>query len=366
MPETRRLAARWIGWSPIRIWGMVPVDRLRRSLARAGLWDAGPWTGHAPVESGMVLLVLGDHVYNDAVVHALVHTPALVLVRGDGRAVAAHVPSDRAEQLAQTLAAGDEPPPDLPRRRGRDLVPPAQLRGARRPGPLVMPVSAETRRTVENRLFDTASRATTDVVNRVVWPLPARALARIAANAGISPNLVTLVGLLLAVLATLLFAAGGLAAGLAVAWAMSLLDAVDGRLARVTLSFSQVGSGLERLLHLLHPPLWWWAWWVGCGGGDWAALVAMVGGSPLLRAQEILFRWRFGFPLPEWSRFDGLFRLVAGRRNVLLVFLTVGLMAGQPLAGFQAAALWLLVSLAVHAVRLAQAWRTRPVSWLCE
>lgn len=363
MPDSRRLVARWIGWSPVPIWGTAPVERLRRSLARAGVWDAGPWTGQAPSEGGAVLLLLGDHVYDDPLMSALVDTPDLVVLRGDGHPAAAHVPRARAEELATILATGGEPPADLPRRRGRDVVPPDILRRRMRGGPLVMPVSAELKGAVENRLFDIASPAWTDAVSRLLWPRPARALARFAANLRLSPNQVRMVGLMLVVLTTILFQVGWLGAGLVVAWCMSLVDAVDERLARLTLSFSQVGAGLGQAMALLHPPLWWWAWWAG-GGGEVAIMLVMVGGSLAIPLVEELFFWRCGFPLHEWRRLDSLFRLVAANRNILLLPLSIGWLAGAPHMGFRAASAWLLVSLLVLSVRLAQAWRTTPESWL--
>lgn len=365
MPEPRRLAARWIGWSPVRVWGMVPVERLRRSLARAGLWDAGPWTGQPPPEAGSVLLLLGDHVYNDALLLALVRHPGMVLVRGDGRAAAAHVPCGRAAQLARVLMGSEQPPADLPQRRGRDLVPATELRRHIRPSPQVMPVSAELKGAVENRLFDLASRRYTDVVERLLWPRPARALARFAVAIGLSPTHLTVVNCALTVLAALAFHAGWLGLGLLAAWAMSLVDAVDGKLARATLCFSQLGSSLDHVLNLLLPPLWWWAWWAG-GGGDGIAMAVLVAGSILLRAEETLFRWRFGFELHLWRRGDSLFRLIAARRNVVLVILTIGWLSGHAVAGTRIAAAWLAVNLLVYAVRLAQAWRTPPESWLGE
>lgn len=373
MPEYqfRRLAARWIGWTPVRIWGMVPVERLRRSLARAGVWDAGPWTGQAPVEPGTVLLLLGDHVYDDALVDALAHTPDTALVRGDGRTVAVNIPRHRADEVAQAMAAGEEPPADLPRRRGAELVPPAILRQRKRAVPLVMPVSAELRTAVEDRLFVAAYPGITDVISKYIWPLPAQWITRACVSLGLSANAVTLVILGLTAIAAALFHAGWLWAGLAVAWAMALLSNVDGALARVTLSTSQLGGALDHAIDFAHPPLWWWAWWAGCGGGDAGALVVMVAGWVFLRAEEMLFRWRFQVEPHLWRRFDSLFRLITARRNVVLVILTAGLAFGQPLAGFWVAAAWMLACLTVHAIRILQAARLVqrgkvPDSWLAE
>src|SRR5512145_2207610 len=110
MPAPRRLVARWIGRCPLPVWGVAPVERLRRSLARAGIWDAGLWAGAPPAECGRVLLIAADHVFDDALIQVLADAPPLVLVRGDGRPVLALAPRDRAVELAAVLAGATPPP----------------------------------------------------------------------------------------------------------------------------------------------------------------------------------------------------------------------------------------------------------------
>ena len=68
-----------------------------------------------------------------------------------------------------------------------------------------------------------------------VWPRPARAVTRLCAHAGITPNQVTSASLVLVLVAMALFWTGHYALGLIAAWAMTFLDTVDGKLARVTL-----------------------------------------------------------------------------------------------------------------------------------
>lgn len=367
MSTSRRLAARWIGWSPVRVWGLVPAERLRRSATRAGVWDAGPWTGHTPPEPGAVLLLLGDHIYDEALIDALARSPATVLLDAAGRAVAANVPRDAAEETAHALAANAPPPAELAR------VTPVALAGAhrtklrKREPPLVLAVTEEDRRAVEDRLFAASYKGATDAVTKYLWPRPARTVTRWCVATGVSPNAVTLVSLGLALTALFLFYDGWLWSGLGCAWAMTFLDTVDGKLARVTLTSSRLGDVLDHGLDLVHPPLWWWAWWSG-SGSDAGALAVVLAGYLALRAEEGLFLWRFGFELHVWRRFDGLFRLVTARRNPILVILTLALAAGRPTLGLDLVAAWTLVSLTVHGIRLLQASRASSngaiVSWL--
>ena len=58
-------------------------------------------------------------------------------------------------------------------------------------------------------------------------------------------------------------ARGAFLSGLVCAWAMTFLDTVDGKLARVTLTSSRIGDVMDHGLDLVHPPFWWWAWGIG-------------------------------------------------------------------------------------------------------
>lgn len=359
-------SARWLGASPVPVWGLAPARRLGRQLAAAGIADHGDWTGQAP-GPGPVLLFLADHVYDDALVRALAEAPGTVLLRPDGRPVAAHVPADQAEEAARRLASGDMP-------EGRTASPSALAAAHRaklrkREAPFVLPVTEASRAEVERRLFDASYKGVTDAVTKYLWPAPARLATRLAVAAGISPNAVTIASLVLAAAAFVLFRDGWLWAGLAAAWGMTFLDTVDGKLARVTLTSSRMGDVLDHGLDLLHPPFWWWAWHVGTGGGHPLALAVVVAGYVLLRLQEGAFLGLFGIEIHVWRRFDSLFRLVTARRNPFLVILTLALAAGLPAAGMLALAGWTLVSLAVHLLRILQALRLRRAggsvaSWL--
>jgi hypothetical protein len=70
-----------------------------------------------------------------------------------------------------------------------------------------------------------------------------------------------------------------------------------------------------------------------------------------------------------WRPVDSRFRLITARRNPNMILLIVALLFGKPDVGFELVALWTLLSLIFHTVRLAQAkariYQGRPVvSWL--
>jgi hypothetical protein len=172
----------------------------------------------------------------------------------------------------------------------------------------------------------------------------------------------------LAVAAALWFARGAFGAGLVCAWAMTFLDTVDGKLARVTLTSSRIGDVMDHGLDLIHPPFWWWAWGIGLGAGHELATAIVVGGYLIGRAFEGAFLARFGFETHSWRPIDGLFRTITARRNPNLILLSVGAIAGRPDLGLVMVALWTIASLGFHALRLvrAEAGRARgeaPVPW---
>jgi hypothetical protein len=70
-----------------------------------------------------------------------------------------------------------------------------------------------------------------------------------------------------------------------------------------------------------------------------------------------------------WRQIDSRFRLITARRNPNMVILVASLLVGRPDLGIELVALWTLVSLIFHAVRLAQANARRDrglpvISWL--
>ncbi|MGH6933517.1 MAG: CDP-alcohol phosphatidyltransferase family protein [Dongiaceae bacterium] len=232
---------------------------------------------------------------------------------------------------------------------------------------------------VERAMFRASYKGVTDFVTKWLWPGPAFWVTRLCAAMGISPNAVTAASLVLVLVAMFLFGDGLFLTGLVAAWAMTFLDTVDGKLARVTLTSSKWGNVFDHGIDLLHPPFWYWAWWFTLA--QWAspeqaelltqAFWAIVGGYILGRLQEGLFIWRFGIEIHAWQPIDSWFRLFTARRNPNLALLTVAALVGVPAIGFMAVAGWTVLSLLFHFARIGQAflakWSGHAVrSWLTE
>lgn len=370
-----------VGSSDNAPFGISATERLRRSLGRKGVERfLGP---HAsPPESGRVLLVRGDRLFDDALSAALIEREDYLLVDGKGLPVAANVAAAKALPVRALLERGGAPEPG--EIAGLGLVPVTSgtlglsYRHAlrKREDPFILDLNELSRSEAEWRLFMGAYKGVTDFVTKYVWPLPALWATRFCAARRISPNMVTLLSLGFVILAMWLFYIGWFIPGLVAAWIMTFLDTVDGKLARVTLTSSGWGEIFDHGIDHVHPPFWWAAWWWGLvqhgytgTGTSEIALWIVVGGYVLGRLQEGLFLLLFKIEMHAWQKLDSRFRLITQRRNPNLFILTVFTLAGAPQEGFLAVAIWTVVSLAFHFGRIAMAFRASRrdggiTSWL--
>ena len=354
-----------LGAGEVRIWGMTARERLRRTFARAKLSvvEAAP-------ASGGVVLALGGWVYDESLLATLAKRPGSVLITDDGEAVAAHVPAERVAEAAAALERGADPG-GLQRLSLAELAYNEALR--KREPPVLVRLTADNVRAVEARTFAGSYKGVTDLVTKYWWPVPARIVTRWCAVAGLRPNHVTFLGFLLVLAAFWLFWEGHFGWGLVCGWIMTFLDTVDGKLARVTLTSSAIGNVFDHGIDLIHPPFWWWAWYVGCFGAavtlDWPgiALIVILAGYVLQRMEEGAFMRLFGFHVHAWRPFDSFFRLITARRNPNLLILTPAWLLGYPQIGFYLVAVWTAFCLVVHGAQVVQAMampRERVVSWL--
>ncbi|CAN5385334.1 CDP-alcohol phosphatidyltransferase family protein [soil metagenome] len=362
----RPMARIVVGESPLRVWGLATPQRLDRQLAKANV-------AIEPSAPRSVLL-RADWIYDEALVRALALSASdVALTAADGRVVGLNVASTGAGIATERLQRL-EAPEGIPHKT------PAQLADGyndvlrKREPPYLLELTAAALPAIERRIFGGAYKGVTDLVTLYVWPAPARGVTRFCAKTGITPNQVTTVSLLLVFAAFAAFWTGHFALGLLAAWPMTFLDTVDGKLARVTLRSSPLGNVYDHSIDLIHPPFWWWAWIVGLPAAGFTleqsslVLTAIVAGYLLQRIEEGIFIAWFKMDMHVWQRFDSKFRLVTARRNPNLLILTASLLAGRPDLGIVVVAIWTVICLAVHALRIVQAaWARRrgPLrSWL--
>ena len=96
----------------------------------------------------------------------------------------------------------------------------------------------------------------TDLLTKYLWPEWALVLTRLAARAHISPNMVTSAAALLCILAAVAFWNGRYWLGMGLGLGFMVLDTVDGKLARCTITSSRWGNLFDHGTDLIHPPFW--------------------------------------------------------------------------------------------------------------
>lgn len=359
---------------PVTLWGLSPQERLRRQLHDYKV----VFTDGTMVAGDHVLIVDESCLYDQTVLDWLLEAPGRAIDAGHGRAAFTSLP-DKDKALQWVSGVGEAL--ETLKIASLDAIGQAHNQAhhqalRKREAPYCLKLEPDTARLAERHLFSASYKGVTDLVTKYVWPWPAFHVARLCARLGIIPNMVTLLGAGLVVIAFWLFWQGHFVSGLMAAWGMTFLDTVDGKLARTTLTSSSWGHVLDHGMDLIHPPFWYWAWAHGLGTITHMvspdrlsqALWLIIGGYIMGRLMEGFFIARHKMELHVWRRFDSFFRAIVARRNPNLILLSVGVLLGRPDLGFIWVAVWTGVSLLVHLIQILQAEqaaRTRPLrSWL--
>ncbi|AXB77894.1 CDP-alcohol phosphatidyltransferase family protein [Novosphingobium sp. P6W] len=365
-----------IGENFVKLWGLTMARRVARIARAAGLVSLDE------VPAGPAILSNAAHAWDPAWFGNITGRPGVVLTLGGVPALAHAVDGGQAARIAQAMMQGT-PLADIA---GLEVIayedgPTVENKQLRkRETPFLMPLVPETVRAIERASYFGAYKGVTDVLTKYLWPEWALVLTRICAKLGITPNMVTSVGAVFCVVATVLFAYGHYWAGMATGLVFMVLDTVDGKLARCTITSSAWGNVFDHGMDLVHPPFWWWFWATGLSFWGmaydpvtfWWVQGAIQGGYIVQRLIEGAFMRQNGMMhIHVWTRFDSWFRLITARRNPNMVILFVAMIFSRPDLGLIAVAWWTAFSCLIHAVRLVQAWTVRArggkiTSWLSE
>ena len=375
----------WIDTSTLAraesLFGLPPLERLRRSAAKASEGatvvlsgpgaNPGRWPGaeidadaEAPLGArlrralaagqGVVAIAAGQVVDPRLIAFLLRSAVPALASRGQGprRAVALRldashadaIPADAADlgAVADALvAAGRIEPVD-------ESAFPAYVDKLRRSLPYWLHVveDAETRKRLERQMF-----WENWVYPPIVWPL-----VLLCARLRIHPNVVTLVSIGFTIAAVPLFARGDWVAGFLCAYAMSVLDSVDGKVARLTLTDSKIGNVLDHGIDQVHPPFWYFAWAWGLGARTsadplWQAAVWLIFFYFADRIVLAIAKRRLGFALHAATRLDGQVRSYIARRNITMTIMAFALLLGHGLAGLWIVTVWQGLTFGWHAAR---------------
>ncbi|MCH8684981.1 CDP-alcohol phosphatidyltransferase family protein [Pedomonas mirosovicensis] len=362
-----------VGECQTPIWGLTSHERIRR------IFNARSVPLHASqpfAPSDRVFLADARFAFDPAWMGAILKKPTVLT--WEGRPILAHVTGDFVDVIHRAMAHGEpwSVPADVEIMAADGDAQVYNLELRKRERPFVEPLTPESVRSIERQSYYGAYKGVTDLLTKYAWPELALVLTRWAAKLGLTPNMVTAVGFVLCLGATFAFFEGHLWLGLIMGWTMMVLDTVDGKLARCTITSSAIGNVFDHGIDLVHPPFWYWGWLAGLsaygtpiGAEAYEMVLWVIFATYILgRVIEGIFEWRYKMHIHVWRKIDSQFRLITARRNPNVLILTIALIFGRPDVGILLVALWSILSLVFHAVRLLQALVSRKpiVSWMSE
>ena len=223
--------------------------------------------------------------------------------------------------------------------------------------PVFFPAPApELVRLAEKFPRDVAQNGVLDFPGFLDSPIEDGIVARLCRTA-IRPNHVTVFTMLIGVVVAALFATGHLWWGVVLAYAIEVLDGVDGKLARTKVETTAAGEW-EHLTDYFIELSWWSALafhFHRAGLSSAFLLLSLYVGSDLLdRLAKRAVKKKVGRNLDDVSNFDRFVRCIGARRNINIWILVAALALGDPSSGFVLICWWGAASAIAHIVRAMQ------------
>jgi phosphatidylglycerophosphate synthase len=219
-------------------------------------------------------------------------------------------------------------------------------------------VDKERAAEVERFMFWSNYKGSTDLFTRYVYPPAVWFLVRPLARARVHPNWVTIASIVMTFAAIPFFSRGDFVIGFVLAYGMSILDSVDGKLARLTFTDSPLGNILDHGLDIIHPPLWYlsWAYGLGLGAQPWTSplglsAIAIFAFYVIDRLILKIYPRFFGRGFHTHSQMDARVRAVIARRNINLPVFLIGWAFGLGVQTFYLITLWQALTALYHGSR---------------
>jgi phosphatidylglycerophosphate synthase len=184
-------------------------------------------------------------------------------------------------------------------------------------------------------IIENASKNPSDILAYYVHKPIENRLVSYISNFSITPNQLTILINVLAYTVTILFFLGYLLPASILTFVVGIADGLDGKLARVKLMTSKLGS-LEHSFDLLFEFSWFIAlsWFLFNSTRDATPLILCIGIIILIAFYRHVydqFRRAMGRSLDDSGDFERIFRRIAGRRNLYNIPILVGILLGTPL-----------------------------------
>jgi phosphatidylglycerophosphate synthase len=225
----------------------------------------------------------------------------------------------------------------------------------RRVRPFCFPAPAEqNRRSAERVILDSAQKGTLDLPAYIHAPIETRIISLLC-KTRITPNQITIAGLIIGCSATAAFAFGYTGLGILAALIFGVVDGLDGKQSRVKIETTERGKWEHHLDYVIENS--WWAtiafhlWRSGQFPNVFYFFALLVGSHLLDEFAKRRAKMAKGRLLDDLTPFDRAFRLIAARRNVYVWVLACGLLLGAFPQSYAMICGWAAFSAAVHLAR---------------
>jgi 1L-myo-inositol 1-phosphate cytidylyltransferase / CDP-L-myo-inositol myo-inositolphosphotransferase len=225
----------------------------------------------------------------------------------------------------------------------------------RRVRPVCFPSPPEqNRRLAERIILDSAQNGTLDLPAYLHAPIETGIISLLC-KTRITPNQITIAGLIIGCSATAAFALGSVGLGILAALIFGIVDGLDGKQARVKIETTDRGKWEHHLDYLIEN-----SWWAAIAFNLWRSsqlpnaflfLGLLIASHLLDEFAKRRAKWATGRLLDDLTPFDRAFRLIAARRNVYVWILAFSFLLNAFPQSYAIICGWAAVSAAVHLVR---------------
>lgn len=215
-------------------------------------------------------------------------------------------------------------------------------------------------RAIENQMYEANFKGTMDFIATYIYKYPVREITRFLSQFPfITPNQITFLSIVSSFAVPLFFAVGWIGAAIVTGWCMFIFDSVDGKLARLTVRLSRTAGIIEHATSA--PALFLWftgmTWYFT--GGQWLSFsyTNTLAGWVLMilywvdKGVNGIFRMKFKREIYDFSPLDKAFHLIACRRAIIMLIITVGYVTGNLETSFHFLAFWMACSFLFHLIR---------------
>src|SRR6266567_6546958 len=225
----------------------------------------------------------------------------------------------------------------------------------RRVRPVCFPAPPEqNRRLAERIILDSAQKGTLDLPAYLHAPIETGIISLLC-KTRITPNQITMAGLIIGCSTTAAFALGRVGLGILAALIFGIVDGLDGKQSRVKIEMTGRGEWEHHLDYLIENS--WWAaiafqlWRSGQFPNVFYFFALLIGSHLLDEFAKRRAKMAKGRLLDDVTPFDRAFRLIAARRNVYVWILACGFLLGAFPQSYAFICGWAAFSAAIHLVR---------------